>query len=265
MDTSSPRARRAGHPLIALVAALLCGLALAACGSDSDSGGGGSDEDQVREVAEQLSSNDPAACSKLTEDFLKQLGTKEECEKSAEEDDDDGPDPTVEDVKVDGDTATAVVVDEDRSTLKFVKQDDEWLVDGVEVERGAGKSDTTEEETTPEETETAASPDQIEIDARAAADALLLGVRDADEAVVCGLLDESYAQKLTGASAGVAACVEALKTQNFNEVQKALKGVESDEVTVSNGGKIATVKLTNNGGTIALERDGGRYVITGGL
>ncbi len=85
MDTSLSRARRAGHPLTALMAALLCGLALAACGSDSDSGGG-SDEDQVRDIAEQLVSNDPAACGKLSEAFVKKVITEEECEKSAEED-----------------------------------------------------------------------------------------------------------------------------------------------------------------------------------
>lgn len=263
MDTPLSRVRRAGYPLMALLAALLCGLALVACGSDSDDGG--SDEDQVREVAEQLVSNDPDACSKFTKEFEEKVGTQEECEKAAEDDDDEGPDPTVEDVKVDGDTATAVVVDEDRSTLKFVKEDDEWLVDDVEVEEGAGTSTTSDEETTPEETETTESPSQDEVDARAAADALLLGVRDADANVVCGLLDESYAQKLTGADAGIATCVEALKKQDFKDVQKALEGVESDEVTVTDGGATATVTLTNNGGTISLKRDGGRYVITGGL
>ena len=135
MDLSLARARRARRLLISLTAAFLCGLALAACGSDGDSGA--SDEDQVREVAEQLTGNDPAACSKLTKDFLKEIGGKEECEKSAEVEEDKTP--VVEDVKVDGDTATAVVIDEDRSTLKFVKEGDEWLASGVEsVEEGAG-------------------------------------------------------------------------------------------------------------------------------
>ena len=149
MDTSLARARPARRLLISLTTAILCGLALAACGSDSDSGA--PDEDQVREVAEQLSGNDPAACSKLTEDFLEQIGGKEECEKSAEVEDEEKP--VVEDVKVDGDTATAVVIDEDRSTLKFVKEGDEWLASGIEVEEGAGKAGSDEAETTPEEAE----------------------------------------------------------------------------------------------------------------
>ncbi|MBA3305483.1 MAG: hypothetical protein H0U25_06110 [Thermoleophilaceae bacterium] len=140
MDTPLARGRRSRYPLIALMAALLCGLALAACGSDSDNnsgGGGASDEDQVREIAEQVSGDDPAACSKITAEFLKQqFGSKEECEKSAEA---PGEKPAVEDVKVDGETATAVVIDEDRSTLEFVKESDEWLASGIEVEEGGGK------------------------------------------------------------------------------------------------------------------------------
>jgi hypothetical protein len=40
---------------------------------------------------------------------------------------------------VDGETATAVVIDEDRSTLEFVKESDEWLASGIEVEEGGGK------------------------------------------------------------------------------------------------------------------------------
>jgi hypothetical protein len=122
------------------MAALLCGLALAACGSDSDNdsgGGGASDEDQVRESPSRSRAMTPAACSKITAEFLKQqFGSKEECEKSAEA---PGEKPAVEDVKVDGETATAVVIDEDRSTLEFVKESDEWLASGIEVEEGGGK------------------------------------------------------------------------------------------------------------------------------
>lgn len=135
MDPSPARACGARHLLISLAMAFLCGLALAACGSDGESGA--SDEDQVREIAEQLSGADPAACSKLTEDFLKEVGGKEECEESAEVEEEKKP--VVEDVKVDGDTATAVVVDEDRTTLNFVKEGDEWLASGVEaVDEGGG-------------------------------------------------------------------------------------------------------------------------------
>ena len=86
------------------------------------------------------------------QDFLKEIGGKEECENSAEVEEDKKP--VVEDVKVDGDTATAVVIDEDRSTLKFVKEGDEWLASGVEaVEKGAGKAGSDEAESSPEEPE----------------------------------------------------------------------------------------------------------------
>ena len=260
MHSSLGRGRsRAGHHLIALVAALLCGLALAACGSD-DSDSGSSDEDQVREVAEQLSSNDPAACGKLTEDFLKQLGSKEECEKSAEEPD-EGPQPEVGEVKVDGETATAVVVDEDRSTLKFVKQDGEWLVDGVEVEEGAGaeSGSGTSGATETDAADSSAGGDEVE--ARAAVDAFLIGVEDEDPQVLCGLFSEKYAKELTGASEfGIAECVEQLRGSGFGELKKSLKGIEVTKTTVAEGGRAATVKLSN-GNAVKLAYQDGRFVI----
>ena len=266
MDTPLTRARRAGHPLTALMAALLCGLALAACGSDSDSGGG-SDEDQVREIAEQLVSNDPAACSKLSDAFVEEVVTKEECEKSAEEDV-SGETPTVDDIEVDGETATAVVIDEDRSTLGFVKEDDEWLVDSVEVEEGAGKSSSgEEEEATPEETETAAEPSEDasaggdEVAAQAAVDAFLLGVKEEDPAILCGLFSERYAKELTGAKEfGIAECVDELEGGSFAELQNTLKGVKVQTTTVATGGKSASVKLSN-GNSVELEYQDGRFVI----
>ena len=135
--------RRAKKTLSTLVTALAYSIALAACGGGD--AGGASDEDQVREIAEQLIGNDPAVCGKITENLMKQLGTKEECEKSAGDVDDEGARPSIEEVGVDGETATAVIVDEDRSTIKFVKQDGEWLADGVDVEEGAGKAGSGEE------------------------------------------------------------------------------------------------------------------------
>jgi len=145
----APARRRAGQTTFALAAALLCGLALAAC--ESDNGSRASDEDQVRELARQLAANDPAACDKLTEDFLKrQFGTREQCEATAEEYG-DAEKPTVEDVGVDGDTGTAALVDENRTTLEFVREDGEWLAAGVAIEVGAGEAGSSEGDTGPEE------------------------------------------------------------------------------------------------------------------
>lgn len=256
MDMHHSGGRRRTGNLTALVGTTVCVLALAACG------GGGSGEDQVRELAEQLANSDAAACDNFTKDFLEEQElTIKECEESAEQTD-EGAEATVEEVSVEGDTATAVVLDEDRSTLKFVKQDDEWLLNGADVEEGAGKSGSAEQ-TAPEETETA--PDTPagggEVEARAAVDALLMGVQDEDPQVLCGLLSESYAKELTGAREfGIAECVERLQGSSFGKIQKALKGVEVTGTKVTADGRSATVKLFN-GDTVGLKYQEGRFVI----
>jgi len=262
MDPAVARARRARRLLISLTTAFLCGLALAACGSDGDSGA--SNEDQVREVAEQLTGNDPAACSKLTKDFLKELGGKEECEKSAEVEEDKKP--VVEDVKVDGDTATAVVIDEDRSTLKFVKEGDEWLASGVEaVEKGAGKAGSDEAESSPEEPEPTpdASGGGDETDARAAVEAFLMGAQDKDSAVLCGLFSERLAKQLTGAKEfGIAECLSAFKAKPslLDKLAKGLAGVTVKDIVILRKGKLAGV-IISNGAQIKLKYQDGRFVI----
>lgn len=247
--------RRTDSKLKAIVAAIACGLALTACGG----GGGASDEDQVRELVEQISSNDPAACDNFTKDFLEERDvTTKDCEEAANEED-SGVKPTVEEVSVDGETATAVVLDEDRSTLKLVKQDDEWLVDSIDVEEGAGKSGSSGEEGEPEEAEAPAGGGEVE--AQAAVDAFLIGVRDEDPQVLCGLLSERYAKKLTGVREfGIAECVEELQGSSFARLQKVLKGVEPTDTTVAADGRSATVKLSN-GNTVRLKYQDGRFVI----
>lgn len=106
-----------------------------------------------------------AAPAKLTEDFFKlQLGSKEECEKQAEKEG-GGVQAKVENVKVAGDRATALVLDENRSTLSFVKEDGEWLASVVQLGQGG------------DEAGPAAVPDDPatgdEAEARAAANSLL--------------------------------------------------------------------------------------------
>lgn len=120
----------------AALALATAALALGACGGDD--GGGGGDEGEVREVVTQLINSDEAACDNVTDDFLESVdATEEECRESAGGDAPD-PMPEIGEITVDGEEATAIVTDEDRSTVELVKRDGEWLVDRLDVEEGAG-------------------------------------------------------------------------------------------------------------------------------
>ena len=114
-----------------------------------------------------------------------------------------------------------------------------------------------------DETSSSGSSDgKGEVTARAAGDAFLAGVRDADEAVICGLLDEEYAQQLTRSKEfGVAECVRELKGETFSQIQSQLKDVKVQSVTLTNGGDTGIITLSNDK-TIAVKWDGSRYVIT---
>src|SRR5680860_980467 len=90
-------------------------LALGACGGDDDGGGGG-DEGEVRESVD---------------------ATEEECRESAGGDPPD-PMPEIGEITVDGNEATAIVTDQDRSTDELVKRAGDSLIDRPDVEEGAG-------------------------------------------------------------------------------------------------------------------------------
>lgn len=116
-------------------------LALGACGGGDGGGGGGGDEGEVREVVTQLINGDEAACDSVTDDFLESVdATVEECRESAGGDPPD-PMPEIGEITVDGNEATAIVTDQDRSTVELVERDGEWLVDRLDVEEGAGNQD----------------------------------------------------------------------------------------------------------------------------
>jgi len=139
-------------------------------------------------------------------------------------------------------------------------------------ETDTGETDTDETDTDAtdtDETDTdSGGSEEDEVNARAAVDALLLGVGDADADVICGLLSEDYANELTGETElGIAKCVENLEMADLSDVQSQLEGIEVDETEVDAGGDTATVTLTN-GEEVDLMKDPedeSRYVITGGL
>jgi len=114
-------------PLRTIAALALTGLVLGlvACGGESD-------EDQVKTVVNQLANTDEKVCDKATDKFLKAVGgTKEQCKKSAREDD-GSTKPKVGKIAVDGDKATAELsADGSKATFQLVKDDDQWKLDGV--------------------------------------------------------------------------------------------------------------------------------------
>jgi hypothetical protein len=110
-----------------IVTTALAGVALGlvACGGESD-------EDQVKAVANQLAKTDEKVCDNATDKFLKAVGgTKEQCKKSAREDD-GSTKPKVGKITVDGDKATAVLsVDGSKATFGLIKDGDQWKLDSV--------------------------------------------------------------------------------------------------------------------------------------
>ncbi|MEJ7750515.1 MAG: hypothetical protein WKF32_03585 [Thermoleophilaceae bacterium] len=151
--------------------------------------------------------------------------------------------------------------------------------DSSDTETDTTETDTTETDTEATDTETVESDtessdtaadtsDEDEVNAKAAVDALLLGVRGEDPNIICGLLSEEYANKLTGeAKFGIAKCVENLEKADLGSVKTELNGVEVEDTVVDSGGDTATVTLTNSE-EVKLKKDPkdqSRYVITAGL
>jgi hypothetical protein len=105
-------------------------LALAACGGDSD-------EDQIKDIINDVSKNAETICDKSTDRLLEEQlgGSKEECEKQAKEAEEGDTDGDVEniDVEIDGDKATAKFKDNegDDNTVDFVKEDGDWMIDKI--------------------------------------------------------------------------------------------------------------------------------------
>jgi hypothetical protein len=104
-------------------------LAFGACGSSgSDSN---SDEDQITSVVDAVAADPLAICDHLSADMLRRLGGKDACVRAGEASGDRGSKATIEDLAVDGDTATVRITDADGPTeVKFVKEDGDWKVAG---------------------------------------------------------------------------------------------------------------------------------------
>jgi hypothetical protein len=100
-----------------------------------------------------------------------------------------------------------------------------------------------------------------EIDARAAVEALFLGVKGKDPRVLCGIFTERFAQEVTGAEElGVVQCLEQADDQLLGELRTTLDGVSIEQTTVETGGRSASVELSN-GNVVELEYEGNRFLI----
>lgn len=105
-----------------------CALTFAACGGDSD-------EDQINDVVSKIDEDPAAVCQADvgSKQLIEQLGGEEACKRAAEAEDDPNADETaeVQNLKIDGDNATATIKDGTQNQpVKFVKEDGDWKLAG---------------------------------------------------------------------------------------------------------------------------------------
>jgi hypothetical protein len=105
-------------------------LALGACGGSDSDKDANSDEAQITTIVDAVSADPSALCRHLSAEALRAAfeGDEAACVTAAEGEEGDGP-ATIEEVTVDGDTATVRLTD-DRGpdTARFAKEDGEWKV-----------------------------------------------------------------------------------------------------------------------------------------
>lgn len=104
---------------------LVSAVIVAACG-----GGGKSDNDKITDIIKEGGKNPSTICDHLDAKILKTLGGKDGCVKAAKADD-SNKDPAVKinEIKIDGDKATAKVKGaQGDQTINFIKEDGDWKV-----------------------------------------------------------------------------------------------------------------------------------------
>jgi len=131
--------------LLLLTAALAATLVLAACGDDDDDGGGGEEEAAITETIEtSVTSTDPAKCTQVeTQAFLEQTNFSvgeealQDCEEDAADTANDPESVDVENISVDGSSASADVrftgggFDGSTVSVDLVKEGEQWKLDAI--------------------------------------------------------------------------------------------------------------------------------------
>ncbi|MCW2991965.1 MAG: hypothetical protein JWM73_2559 [Solirubrobacterales bacterium] len=93
------------------------------------SGGAGTDSERIAALLTRGASRPPTLCDHLSSPMLEAVGGHDACVKASPE---RAPAGRVQDVRVAGDTASAVVVrDGDQELVRLVRQDGVWKVDDV--------------------------------------------------------------------------------------------------------------------------------------
>ena len=216
--------------------------------------GGKSDDENIRSTVGQLAKSDPAVCDKMTKKFLDQAfdGKAARCKKEAKEDRGEPEKLKIKSVKVNGEKATVnATVGGEAGKVGLVK-DGDWKIDSVANAQSGSSGGGT------------ASQSGDKVAAQGTAQAFLNGVRDEDEAVVCGLLSEQLAREVFKVKeAGVAQCVQRLANYDWTRLQGQLQGVKVESVATSGTGKGAGGGATlSKGIQFGLKNLGDRWVIT---
>lgn len=223
-------------------------LALVACGD--------SDEDDIRSVAELVAQNKKAGCDHMTTRFANEFfdGGAAECRMLAG---DKGAEADIDDVSVDGATATVTAMsDGSQIELSLVKRDDVWKVDEIR------EPDRSAEETAPRPVEEATVEDRQGRTARSTVEAYYEAIDDADGHDLCGSISKRYAARLLNVRAGrasVADCVDA--TTNFNwSKARARAGKRPEVLRIAESGGKATVTVST-GQRVSVVREGGIWLV----
>lgn len=113
-----------------LTAAGLAAVALVAAGCGGSGGDeGSSDEDKITEVLEAVANDPSSICEHFTDEMLTSFGGAEGCKEASAASDSEGGDVEINDIAIEGDTATAdVTQQEGDSTVTLVKVGDEWKI-----------------------------------------------------------------------------------------------------------------------------------------
>jgi hypothetical protein len=234
----------------AVILAIACSATLAACG------GGDEDEDQVRALVGDFYAHGSGVCDNLTDRFVKEsfAGDRKACERQARAAK-TKTDYEIKSVEVDGDEAKVELeAGGEAGTLQAVKEDGDWLVDGIETRSAA---DTGGADGEPDDGAEPPREDPEEA-VRTSVSAWFDSVRKRDEQAYCGFLTERFIEsKIDRSDTPFSTCLRNARS-SLEKIDLGAKDPGFEEVTVD--GRTARVKL-EDGSDIGLKFEGGLWKI----